>query len=101
MQADVCAAPGVAHSLPAGMASQKITGVKAEKTCTNYLIVTAPRIATRAGLHIARLTFDSVVTCWESSPSVPLLVILTAAVFPAKGRIWRAQPADHSSEYLR
>ena len=38
-QADGCAAPGVAHSLPAGMPSQKITGIRAEKTCTEYFIV--------------------------------------------------------------
>ncbi len=46
-QADVCAAPGVAHSLPAAMPSQKITGIRAEKTCTDYLIVSMRRIATR------------------------------------------------------
>jgi hypothetical protein len=37
--------------MPAGMPSQKITGIRAEKTCTNYLIVTAPRIATRSGVR--------------------------------------------------
>jgi hypothetical protein len=26
--------------MPAGMPSQKITGIRAEKTCTEYLIVT-------------------------------------------------------------
>ena len=38
-QADGYAAPGVAHSMPAGMPSQKITGIRAEKTCTEYFIV--------------------------------------------------------------
>src|SRR5579872_282835 len=33
-----CAAPGVAHSLPAAI-SAKLTGKKAEKTCTSHLIV--------------------------------------------------------------
>src|SRR6266568_4095312 len=54
-QADSCAAPGVAHSMPAGMPSQIITGIRAEKTCTKYFIVSAPRIATLCS-GVARLT---------------------------------------------
>src|SRR6202034_3466183 len=46
-QADICPAPGVAHSLPARMTAHKITGIGAEKTCTSHLIVTPRRIATR------------------------------------------------------
>src|SRR5579863_10586883 len=38
-QADNCAAPGVAHSLPAGIPRLKNSRDRPEKTCTSYLIV--------------------------------------------------------------
>src|ERR1700733_12312013 len=80
-QADICAAPGVAHSLPARMTSLKITGIKAEKTCTNYLIVSLRRIATHSMPGCVQIDFRQSLSRVASS---------YRAVFQAKQQISRA-----------